>query len=239
MPVSYERFNTQKKAPDTEIKLDYELQDWLRSMAPSNEENEDSNKLLIYTISAPYNKKTAFRISPFVTNIIKKGTFGASRKKVQVGQIYSYLDEKYVKKNDETILRLISACIPYHSSYNEVHDIPISSEAQILLEAIVKTGRCYLVNENIPANIISFGETKKVKITWKTDSNGTQNINLDIEEIKNPLILPLMPPYYICRETRKIGLIDTGLPSEDVAALKRYSLSQIPAISQLQLKPDK
>ena len=201
------------------IELSRNLSNWLDNLSSKSKEN-DSGKLLIYIIEGSNHNNIAFKVSPVAISLLKKGTFGSS-KPCRLDRITDYNRAKYIQDDDLVILRFISSLEQYYYRGYDTHDIPITLDATILLQLMIKTGRCYLPNPYSPEKKLSAGESHKSLISWKTEANGSQNINIEVEGISSPIIMPMYPPHYICPITRTIGILQTDMPDKQAIALLR------------------
>ncbi len=213
------------------IKLNYHLSNWIESLSPKAKDN-DSGKLLIYIIEGSTKANVAFKVSSLTISVLKKGMFGVS-KPYRLDQIHN--PAKYVQEDDLMILRFISSLMPYYYGGYNTHDIPVTLDANILLQLLIKTGRCYLPNPYFPEKNLSIGESRKAFISWKAESDGSQSIKIDVDGVSFPIIMPMYPPYYICPNTRTIGMLQTDMPDKQAVALLRaptISPEQVALVSE-------
>ena len=89
-------------------KLNYNLSNWLDSLTSTPAEN-DSGKSLVYIIEGSNNNNVAFKVSPVVISVLKKGMFSSSTRPCRLDQITDYNRAKYIQDNDLVILRLIAS----------------------------------------------------------------------------------------------------------------------------------
>lgn len=200
-----------------EVKLNYALSNWLDSLTATQEEN-NTGKLVVYIIEGPSNNNVAFKVSPVIISILKKGMFSSSTRPCRLDQITDYNRAQYIHDNDLVILRLIASFFQYHRSYTSF-EIPATIEATMLLQLIMATKRCYLPSLYLPENMLVMGSPRLASISWKTENNGAQNIQVAVDGLNNPVILNMYPPHYICTSSRIVGVLETGLPDQQAIAL--------------------
>ncbi|WP_342257119.1 DEAD/DEAH box helicase [Rickettsia endosymbiont of Aspidapion aeneum] len=196
--------------------FDQNLNIWLESFKEADKKQLDSNSqnTLIYSLEFSRNHGT-LTVSPTIAYIKKIGVFG-SRKSCGLDTTWSYGRPNYINDNDLVILRLISGLTstPSYSSRSS-YTISGGEEVLFLLKLLIESERCYLKDEESPKNFLRFGETRSAKLIWKTQSDGTQTLNITVENITAPVILSLAPLHYICPISRKIGIVDIKLDIPD------------------------
>jgi len=217
--------------------LDKNLDLWLESLKQDEKQEEDRNSgnILIYNLQ-PSKDCEAFIVSPIAAYIKKMGSFG-SKKSYHLDRRFSYNRPNYVQDNDIVILRLISA-LTSSPTYGSSFEISGGEEALLLLKLLVESKRCYLADEASPKNFLSFGETRSAKLIWQTQSDGSQVLNITVENIKAPIILFLTPLYYICPISRKIGVVEVNLNISDkqIPDKQLVHLLQAPSVKPQQVE---
>ncbi len=228
--VAFEDINTNnqqkhlEQVPDiAPAAFDQNLTRWLESLQETETQLNSSpsqGKVLIYIIE-PSKGQEGFVVIPYTAYILKKGGFSANKTPYNLNYIDSYTRANYVQDNDLEILRLITGLIPYFNKHDLKFSIPRSSSALLLLKLLIDTNRCYLANEMYPNNYLTMGQPKDATIGWKTQSDGTQTVQVMVENITLPIILPLIPLHYICPILRTIGIanIQSGITDQQLLAL--------------------
>ncbi|MCC8417734.1 MAG: DEAD/DEAH box helicase [Rickettsia endosymbiont of Bryobia graminum] len=191
--------------------FDHGVKLWLENCKKQtdNKTTNASGKILIYVISSSNTQEEAFIISPVTAYILKNGSFSNNQKPYRLEQMH-YRAE-YIQDNDATILNLISGLVDPFNKHNSSLRIPTGEGALLLLKLLINTKRCYLTNEGLPKNYLTMGEVRKAQLKWKTQSDGSQTINVIIENVPSPILLPLEPIHYICPISRTIGIANLNL----------------------------
>jgi superfamily II DNA or RNA helicase len=209
-----------KVVPTNDINpvLDYDLSTWLDSLNTEEKEASTHGKLLIYVIE-PTKGKEAFIVSPVTTSILKSGVFSTGRTNYRLENTESYNRGKHVEDSDIVILRLINAFIPSADRYNSGFKIPTGEEGLLLWKLLLATGRCYLGNATLPSNALTIGKIRSATIGWKIGADGTQVVQVTVEDVSLPIIIALLPVYYICTKSNTVGELDLALPRNHIIAL--------------------
>ena len=199
--------------------LDHELDTWLDSFnVLEKEEAKVRNKQLIYIIDPPKGKE-AFIVSPFTTSILKSGIFSSARNSYRLENIELHNRSKHVDDSDVTILRLISALIPYNNRYDSSFEIPAGEGGLLLWNLLLETNRCYLKEVTSPANSLTVGRTHPATISWVIGADGTQSTQVTVQDVASALIITLLPAYYICPTSNIVGQLEIDLPQKQISAL--------------------
>lgn len=199
--------------------LDPEVTHWLKSLETQEEiEPIKHDKIIVYIIQPP-KKQEAFNVSAIVTSILKNGNFGKNRRYFDI-QNTRYSRPKYLQDIDLDILNLIYAINNNYYNYDNDYTIPAGKFANLLLESLIKTGRCFTsFNFYLPDNCLKFSMPRQGNIEWKVNGDGSQRLELKVKEMNSPEFLALEPPYYMCSNSNIIGPLEIPLLPKQASAL--------------------
>ncbi|MDX8404487.1 MAG: DEAD/DEAH box helicase, partial [Mariprofundaceae bacterium] len=170
---------------------------------------------LLYILES--DKGRDVRLKFLSTRTLKNGGYGKA-KEYNPANVLNYSVPAFVLAVDEKILKEVAL----DRSLGSMRGFKLKGEEGLsILKRALMTGRCHWQNERAPA--LKLGEKRVGKWLWQVDSQGVQQLGLDVDEMTQ-LILTA-PPWYLDAKQSVCGVIESGQVA-DVAEL----LLNMPAI---------
>ena len=114
----------------------------------------------------------------------------------------------------------------------------LSVNTGLLLRDLVTSGLCHWQSFSQPA--LQWGETVKGRWLWQQQIDGSQQLSISLKD-ENLEVLPLLPLIFRNKKTQQLGLIDSGLTTQEdqqLYHLPAFQPQEVDALlAQTELKP--
>ncbi len=207
--------------------LSGQLQQWLEQLkqaatppAPASEVDlDDAPQRLVYVLNLEKRRGYGLmeQLGPQLTINVQvvrklvKGGYGQGRNYTVDSLLSSYRLESFVRPQDISILRRLKLNQPT-GTYFYGPNLLVGAEGALLLEDILRTGRCHWRGAGKKHPALTLGPARLAKLVWEANKSGMQSPNFVVTPPVTA-VLPLSPPWYLDEAATVCGPLDTGLPA--------------------------
>jgi len=157
--------------------------------------------------------------------LLKQGGYGQGQPFINNAQA------TYVRPIDKLILDWLSHSeTVLNDPDNEELYYLQGAEVSMMLQTLLRTGRCYWESKHNPP--LSAGEPRQAKPHWQIEPDGQQALQYDVQPAAD-VILALIPPWYIDLEQACCAPLQTGLPDHLATTLLQAPLLKPKDISKV------
>lgn len=202
-----------------------EFEHWLKSIEHHRDqeqsplENRKGDYQLIYWLSIVFNKKPCLSVKLVVVKKLKKGGYGNAYKPLTYSsdthmRALTSLDHDILHRLEVT--KRLSNPFYHYRVFDEEYELS-GETANIILEDILKTGRCYWETHQ-GQSPLQLASPRPGNFNWSIIGNGKQKLicQIDGEEVQ---ILPITPFYYLNLKNNHCGRLETSLDLSAVQPL--------------------
>ncbi len=208
------------------VKLSWHFTNWVEGLSaalteapqdPDSTSNTNSNAgakarqldSVLYHLSIFSNGR--FRLAASHARKLKTGGWGRAQK--AEFERLAAKSAAYVTEDDCEIAKLFLSGKDSSSWYDRDNFPDIASLCEILVDKLLKTGRCYWKEDDVP---LSAGPPKQGKLTWEAVAQGKQVLRCNTEQAGDVTAIAGVA-WYIDPFAKQMGLLELPLP---LAAVK-------------------